>query len=58
MAEQHPFFVNSNISLLNQMVVTFPISIVAAIRGIKQMDFLREDDVASKKDISGFDYSV
>lgn len=50
--------VNSNISLLNQMVVTFPISIVAAIRGVKQMDFLREDDVASKKDISGFDYSV
>lgn len=49
--------VNSNISILNQLVVTFPVSIVAAIRGIKQVEFLRED-ISEKKDISGFDYSV
>lgn len=49
--------VNSNISILNQQVVTFPVSVVAAIRRIKQMEFLRED-VAEKKDISGFDYTV
>jgi LemA family protein len=43
--------VNSNISTLNQDIVTFPVSIIASLSGIKQMDFLSEDDLINKKNI-------
>ena len=43
--------VNSNISTLNQEVVTFPVSLIASLSGIKQMDFLSEDDLNDKKNI-------
>nr|WP_308581642.1 LemA family protein [uncultured Gardnerella sp.] len=43
--------VNSNISALNQNIVTFPVSFIARLSGIKQMDFLDEDDLSNKKNI-------
>ena len=43
--------VNSNISMLNQNIVTFPVSLIANLSGIKQMDFLSEDDLNDKKNI-------
>lgn len=43
--------VNSNISALNQNIVTFPVSLIASLSGIKQMDFLDEDDLSNKKNI-------
>ena len=43
--------VNSNISTLNQNIVTFPVSLIASLSGIKQMDFLSEDDLSNKKNI-------
>lgn len=43
--------VNSNISALNQNIVTFPVSLIARLSGIKQMDFLDEDDLSNKKNI-------
>lgn len=43
--------VNSNISILNQNIVTFPVSLIANLSGSKQMDFLSEDDVSNKKNI-------
>lgn len=43
--------VNSNISTLNQNIVTFPVSLIANLSGIKQMDFLSEDDLSNKKNI-------
>ena len=32
-------------------VVTFPVSLIARLSGIKQMDFLSEDDLSNKKNI-------
>ena len=43
--------VNSNISTLNQNIVTFPVSLIASLSGIKQMAFLDEDDLINKKNI-------
>lgn len=43
--------VNSNISTLNQNIVTFPVSLIAKLSGIKQMAFLDEDDLSNKKNI-------
>jgi len=43
--------VNSNISTLNQNVVTFPVSLIASLSGIKQMNFISEDDLSNKKNI-------
>ena len=43
--------VNSNISTLNQNIVTFPVSLIASLSGIKQMAFLDEDDLSNKKNI-------
>ena len=43
--------VNSNISTLNQNIVTFPVSLIASLSGIKQMDFISEDDLSNKKNI-------
>ncbi|WP_234992672.1 LemA family protein [Varibaculum vaginae] len=50
--------VNNNISIFNQDVVSFPISIVASMKGLRQMDFLAESHVDSKGDIDRFDYEV
>ena len=49
--------VNSNIRIFNQCIVSFPSSLVASSKGLKEMDFL-EEDVQNKKDISDFDYTV
>lgn len=43
--------VNSNISALNQNIVTFPVLLIASLSGIKQMDFISEDDLSNKKNI-------
>lgn len=43
--------VNSNISTLNQNIVTFPVSLIASLSGIKQMAFLDEDNLSNKKNI-------
>ena len=50
--------VNSNISMINQVIVTFPSSFVASLKGLKQMEFLKEEDVEKKKSINEFDYHV
>ncbi len=50
--------VNSNVSLLNQLAVSFPASIVASMKSIKRMDFLTEENIDNKKSISDFDYSI
>ena len=49
--------VNSNISQINQAIVTFPTSIVADIKGIHQVPFLLED-TQGKKDLSDLDYEI
>ena len=50
--------VNNNISMLNQEVVSFPNSIVASMNGIKQLEFLSEDNLENKKSIDSFDYEI
>lgn len=50
--------VNSNISKFNQVIVSFPNSIVANANNMKKMDFLIEDNISEKKSIENFDYSV
>lgn len=50
--------VNSNISILNQAIVTFPTSVIAEIKGVKKMDFLEESEVANKKSIDEFDFEI
>lgn len=50
--------VNNNISMLNQEVVSFPNSIVASMNGIKELDFLSEDNLENKKSIDSFDYEI
>ncbi|MGN0711475.1 MAG: LemA family protein [Anaerovoracaceae bacterium] len=44
--------VNSNISLLNQLAVTFPSSIVAGMKGCVNTEFLREENLEMKKNAS------
>lgn len=44
--------VNSNISLLNQLAVTFPSSIVAGMKGCKNIEFLEEESLEMKKNVS------
>lgn len=50
--------VNNNISVFNQDVVTFPVSIIASMKGLRQIDFLAEEHVDTKGDIDHFDYEV
>ena len=50
--------VNSNISKFNQVIVSFPNSIVANANNMKKMDFLIEDNISEKKSIENLDYSV
>ena len=49
--------VNSNISQINQAIVTFPTSLVAGIKGMQQVQFLLED-TQGKKDLSDLDYEI
>ena len=50
--------VNSNISQLNQMIVSFPASLVASFKGVQEEEFLQEESLDQKKDISGFNYDI
>lgn len=49
--------VNSNISLFNQAVVAFPVSIVASLINVKQMTFL-DIDLDHKKSFDQLDYTI
>lgn len=50
--------VNNNISIINQEIVSFPKSVVAKSKGLKEMEFLKEQNIDSKRSISEFDYDV
>lgn len=50
--------VNNNISIINQEIVSFPKSVVAKSKGMKEMEFLKEQNIDSKRSISEFDYDV
>ena len=49
--------VNSNISQINQAIVTFPTSLVAGIKGMQQVPFLLED-TQGKKNLNDLDYEI
>lgn len=50
--------VNNNISKLNQIIVSFPSSVVAGIKNIKEEEFLIEETVSRKSSIEDFDYEI
>lgn len=50
--------VNNNISIINHEIVSFPKSVVAKSKGLKEMEFLKEQNIDSKRSISEFDYDV
>lgn len=50
--------VNNNISIINQEIESFPKSVVAKSKGLKEMEFLKEQNIDSKRSISEFDYDV
>lgn len=50
--------VNNNISKLNQIIVSFPSSVVAGMKGITKEEFLIEENVSSKSSIEDFDYEI
>ena len=50
--------VNNNIRIFNQEIVSFPTSQVAKLKGMVEMDFLREENLDQKKSIDDFDYNV
>ena len=43
--------VNNNISIINQEIVSFPKSVVAKSKGLKEMEFLKEQNIDVKKSI-------
>ena len=49
--------VNSNISQINQAIVTFLTSLVAGIKGMQQVPFLLED-TQGKKNLNDLDYEI
>lgn len=49
--------VNSNVRTINQAIVSFPISLVASFKGMRQFDFL-EEDLEGKRDLSDLDYNI
>lgn len=49
--------VNSNVSHINQEIVSFPASIVACVKGIHQVPFLAEE-TQGKKDLSDLNYDL
>lgn len=50
--------VNNNISKLNQIIVSFPSSVVSSIKGLKEEEFLIEENVSNKSSIEDFDYEI
>ena len=50
--------VNNNIRIINQEIVSFPKSVVAKSKGLKEMEFLKEQNIDSKRSINEFDYDV
>lgn len=50
--------VNNNISKLNQIIVSFPSSVVSSVKGLKEEEFLIEENVSNKSSIEDFDYEV
>ena len=50
--------VNNNISIINQEIVSFPKSVVAKYKGLKEMEFLKEQNIDVKRSINEFDYDV
>lgn len=50
--------VNNNISKLNQIIVSFPSSVVAGMKNIKEEEFLIEETVSNKSSIEDFDYEI
>lgn len=50
--------VNNNISIINQDIVSFPKSVVAKSKGLKEMEFLKEQNIDVKRSINEFDYDV
>lgn len=50
--------VNNNISIINQEIVSFPKSVVAKSKGLKEMEFLKEQNIDGKRSINEFDYDV
>lgn len=50
--------VNSNISAFNQLVVTFPSSLIASIKKCQSLPFIEEENIEQKQSISHFDYHV
>lgn len=42
---------NANVARLNNFVVAFPSSIICKIKGQSKMEFIREDDIDSIKDV-------
>lgn len=50
--------VNNNISIINQEIVSFPKSVVAKSKGLKEMEFLKEQNIDSKRSINEFYYDV
>lgn len=50
--------VNNNISKLNQIIVSFPSSVVAGMKNIKEEEFLIEESVSRKSSIEDFDYEI
>jgi LemA protein len=49
--------VNSNVSALNQMIASFPASVIAANAGIEPKDFL-EINTAGKESLENLDYNI
>lgn len=43
---------NSNVSIYNQYIVTFPVCLVALLIGSHKKDFFKEENIESKKDFS------
>ena len=62
LAESYPDLKSSqefiNLSIINQEIVSFPKSVVAKSKGLKEMEFLKEQNIDSKRSISEFDYDV
>ena len=50
--------VNNNISIINQEIVSFPRSLIAYLKGMKEMDFFKEEDLDRKKSIHSFNYDL
>ena len=50
--------VNSNISIFNQEIVSFPTSLISRLNGLKEVEFLDEENIDDKRNIADFDYNI